>query len=465
MTFKAIHPPTAKQLDTLGLGPDTMPSAGRLVDCPVKLEFSPCPNSAWDKACALDQGGQTSTQQPDVEAVTGTTYYVSTSGTLDSRGTKESPWATLQQAIGVVQPGDKVIVGRGTHKGVRFPKLAGKDGEPPKGSVAGTAKAPIVVMADPDVEHGGVVITGTDTDKGGFTLEAGCDYVHIVGFTIENTKEWGVLFDGTTGNRLLGNTIRGVTGHSGVSVVGTDVVIAGNTVTDTHKRDSKSTTSGHGVTVSDNSKGVSIINNDIRDNEFTGIQITSENGIVEDLVVEENFIGGNGGNGINGDGSVKGRFQNNVIAKNERNGIVLYSIDIKERDPEASSRDNQVANNTIYQPNGSALKIGKGGSIGDLAANNLLGGGINMEGEAPGFVAFGNFSDLSPDVFVDLAAGDYRLAPNGPAFGAGVPSRDGFTAPKDADGRSPIGAFKFRQPGSAPMPTSPSPAGESEIIE
>ncbi len=82
---------------------DYLPS----VDLPVKTMY-------W-RVKAKNDSTASSWSKVNSFTVTGATYYVSTSGNNTNPGTQESPWATIEKAIGSVAKGDKILVMPGTY--------------------------------------------------------------------------------------------------------------------------------------------------------------------------------------------------------------------------------------------------------------------------------------------------------------------------------------------------------------
>lgn len=395
----------------------------------------------------------------------GKTYYVSPSGSPTNPGTKAAPWLAIQQAIGSVRPGDTVVVAAGIHDAPYFPEHA----------IAGTAKRPIVIMADPAAAPGSVVIArrnnGSDKHTG-ILLRSGCDYVHIRGFTIKNigTKDHpsgsiqgsGIFLAGTKGNELRNNVVQGINNAVGAIFVDnvSDVTIANNTITST----SGTNTRGHGLYISGSSSRVKILNNDIHDNEYIGIHINGDkseggSGIVTNLLIYGNIIYNNGQNGINADGIQHSMISNNVIYNNARNGVELYRVDAGE-----GSSYNSIVNNSIDQPNGKAVEIGDGGSVSrrNIVFNNVLHGGIGGTSTTGDELILNNnivHSSVSP--FIDSNLGNYTLVSPGPGIDKGISSFMNIPAQADASGRYHIGAFAFRHSPPNPKrqwPPTPSPA-------
>lgn len=426
-----------------------------------------------------DGGGFTGYDAGPITGLTGKTYYVSASTGSDSNaGTQAAPWKTIQQAGAVVAAGDTVIVLAGTYDGPIF----GWDTPPcsadPLCTVAGTSTNPILFEADPGAAAGSVVIAGKNAQNdSGFDLEPGCDYVDIVGFTVTNAgtsdqpagsiTKAGIAESGCKGNRILSNTVDGVSGIGGILVdTATDAIVAGNTLT--HVQGTGTT--GHGMYVSGSSVGVQVLENVIHDNAYVGIHVNGDvseglPGVAKNLFIAGNLIYDNGQNGINCDGIEDSTFVNNVIYGNARNGIELYQIDAY-----GGSTGNVIVNNTIDQSanaSGYAISIGACAydnqssqptpsgcstgaddtSTGNIAFDNVLLGGAGATSVVSNAdLSLGtNLTTSTSGLFVNAAGGNYTLAPGGPGVGTGQATFDGQSAPQAPGGGYDVGAFSFVQ--------------------
>jgi len=402
-----------------------------------------------------------------ITSASGHVYYVANGvpGASDQNpGTLAKPWATIQQAGSVVQAGDTVVVEPGNYAGVIFGWDA--PNSCPFSTIAGTAASHIVFEADPAAAPGSVVIGSKNAKSDvAFDLEPGSDFVDIVGFSIENdgtVTYAGVKIAGSTGNRVLDNTVTAAGGIGGIFVDGvTNVLIQGNTVTRTPGTGNR----GHGMYLSGSSSGVKVLENSIHDNEYVGIHVNGDiseggAGVVSDATIAGNLIYDNGQNGINADGLQNTTILNNLIYGNARNGIELYQIDAL-----GGSKNNVIVSNSIDQSNhGYAIEIAAcqydnqgsaptpsdcvsapfDSSTGNVAFDNVLIGasGADNTVTAADLVLSTNITSATPSPFVDASARNYALAPGGPGFGTGIASFGGADAPSDGN-QHDIGAFSF----------------------
>jgi hypothetical protein len=436
---------------------------------------SPDGGTPHDGGGSTDSGG-VGDAEGGITGLTGTTYYVSATMGKDSNpGTAAAPWQTIQNAGGgVVVPGDTVLVQAGTYDGPIF----GWDMAPCAGdklcTLAGTKTNPILFEADPKAAPGSVIIAAKNSENdSGFDLEPGCDYVDILGFTVNNdgtsdtpagsiTKA-GIALSGCTGNQILSNTVDGVSGIGGILVdTAADVIVRGNTSMKTQGTG----TTGHGMYISGSSVGVQVLDNILHDNDFVGIHINGDvseglPGVAKNLLISGNLIYDNGQNGINADGIEDSTIERNIIYHNDRNGIELYQIDAY-----GGSTGNVIVNNTIDQSTGSggyAISIAACAydnqssqptpadcttptadtSTGNIAFDNVLlgGAGAYTDVSSADLSLSTNLTTAASNLFVDMASGNYTLAKGGPGIGTGIAKFGGASAPPAGPGVYDIGAF------------------------
>jgi parallel beta-helix repeat protein len=364
------------------------------------------------------------------------TFYVATTGNNGNPGTSVAPWLTLQHAANVVQAGDLVIVRPGTYTGFEL-------------ETSGTEANPIEFRAE-----AGVIVNVPNPVRGdhGINLE-GASWIIVQGFTVIDMPEAGiraVLNDHVTirGNTLNSNGYWGVlTGFSD------DLLIEDNTASNSEVE--------HGIYVSNSGDRPTIRRNHVFGNNANGIHMNGDlseggDGIISGALVEANLIHDNGvagGSGINCDGVQSSRFQNNLLYGNHAGGITLYRID-----GGGSAVNNVVAHNTILQASDGRWAINiTNASTGNTVFNNILynehtfRGSITVSADSlPGLTSDYNvvmdrfstnngntritlaqwrtstgqdlhsFIALPADLFVSVAADNYRLKSTALAKDAGL---------------------------------------------
>ena len=365
------------------------------------------------------------TVAPLLAAQTGSTYYVSTSGSDSNPGTMGSPWLTIQHAANSVTAGATVYVYGGVYgEAVNFP-------------ASGTASAPIIFESYPGQT---AVIDGTSVacctsnppssgnDTQGLITIVNQSYVTISGFEIRNfstskatTTPAGVWITGSgTGVQLLNNLVHNITttveknGNAfGIAAYGTSqtpisyLVISGNEVYDLKTGESES------VNVDGNVTYFAITDNLVHDNDNIGIDAIGYEG-VGPVGYDEAMYGEISGNtvynisgidnagegdsydadGLYCDGCAYVTFENNLIHN------VDYGIEVasehkvcqsngtewsgpndtgtpgKGKDP-CNGRYVTVRNNVIYDSNACGISIGGysnsvGGTANAVIVNNTL---------------------------------------------------------------------------------------------
>jgi PKD repeat protein len=317
----------------------------------------------------------------------GPTFYVSPSGSDTNNGSSGSPWKTLQHAADMVQAGDTVIVRSGNYAGF----ILGWNTP-----TAGTATQRITFQADPNASPGTVIINGRNSKTHvGIDLEPGCDYITLSGFTIDGAggianypdKGSGIK---VTGNNdwVIGNTVINIDYGFGItSNYANNVRIEGNTVTGTGAHGNANY--GHAIYVAGDCTGARVVGNVLHNNDYIGLHINGDLGLIASALIAGNKIYNNGQNGINADGLQSSTIQNNLIYGYEGYGIVFYQIDAS-----GPSKNNTIVNNTIVSTVAgakAAIRI-KDGGTGNVIRNNILlgGGGVSLrisDNSLPGLVS------------------------------------------------------------------------------
>ncbi len=271
-------------------------------------------------------------------------------GSDSDPGSQGSPWATLQHAANTVQAGDTVHVLAGTYTGFDL-------------RTSGTPSAPIQFLGEP----GAVIDSDNPITPDGINLE-GADWIHIEGFTVEDTGRAGiraVLCEHVKiiGNHLIDNQRWGIfTGFCD------DLLIAGN--------EAEGSIDEHGIYVSNSGDRPAIRDNYLHGNAANGVHMNGDvsqggDGVISGALVERNVIvdnGESGGSGINCDGVQDSVIRNNLIIGNHATGISLYRID-----GGGGSTGNVVTHNTVVNDSDGrwGLTI-RDGSTGNTVLYNIF---------------------------------------------------------------------------------------------
>ena len=152
------------------------------------------------------------------------TYYVSTAGSDANAGSASRPFASIRQAAIVAKPGDTVLVRGGVYHPTQQIWIGSN----------GTKKNPIVYKP---FKNEKVTLDGSWMPASTDLLSIGGDYVTIQGFTIQNSRQIGVVVleaNGVriTGNHITGSSWQGIAGWGSHANAYTDLVIENNTIND-----------------------------------------------------------------------------------------------------------------------------------------------------------------------------------------------------------------------------------------
>ncbi|QDU91116.1 hypothetical protein Pla175_45340 [Pirellulimonas nuda] len=398
-------------------------------------------------------------------------YFVDPAGSDANPGSAAQPWLTLQQAADQVGPGDRVTVRQGEYVGFHL-------------NHGGAAGMPIEFVA----EAGAVISTRNPTTPDGINLE-GASHVVIDGFEVVGMPRAGVRtvgpFSGGAQSFAQHVAIRNVTstdnGKWGILTGFVDDLLIENNRT-------SGSIDEHGIYVGNSGDRPVIRNNRVWGNRANGIHVNSDvnsglDGVIEGAIISGNIIYDNGlggGSGINMDGVINSRVENNLLYNNHASGVSLYQID-----GALPSTGNVVANNTILQASDArwALNL-QDGATNTTVANNILlsehpfrgaidaspdslaglssdhnvvldrfttDGGDSVRTLAQWRTLTGgdshSFVSTAADLFVDPAAGDYRLKAASPARDAGwnaqAPATDLRGALRDTGAAADIGAYEW----------------------
>ena len=331
-----------------------------------------------------------------------TTYYVSPAGNDGNSGTKTSPFATLEHAAGLAQPGTTVIAESGTYAGFSL----GLGDNP----VTGTAANPVIFEADPTAAPGSVVIdtiwtgfgeTGTDAIR----IEgAGNAYITVKGFTITNPSSTitgaGIHDDNGNFCTYEYNTVTGM-GDWGIFTGFVSNSLFLNNICD-------ASVNQHGMYVSNTCSYDTLQGNTCANNGGCGIHMNGDisegsTGITTNNLIYDNIIYNNGaahgGSGLDCDGIQSSTIEDNLFYNNHASGMSLYAGDASQ-----GSTNNLIANNTWVTGNPGRFAInisavddtGTDASSGNIIFNNIIYGlDNNLHGaiEIDSASLFGTVSD------------------------------------------------------------------------
>src|SRR5579884_2830422 len=355
-------------------------------------------------------------------------YVVAPTGNDGAAGSQAAPWATLQHAVDTMQPGDSVTVADGSYAGFWM-----KDRQ-------GDAQHRFTIRAQNPL---GAKVTGpspSGSDPNDSIQLVSVSFATIDGFDVTGAPRAGVSirsFGDETGADTTDDVVQHCRSHDnggGVTTGRHDGIFTGFALNVVIQDNEVDHNAEHGIYVSNSADNPVVSRNKAHDNLANGLQIngdgsTGGDGVITHWTMEDNVVYGNHGAGaVNLDGACFGVLRNNLVYGNAGAGITLFQGDSME-----ASHDNVVANNTVYDPNGSRSGI----QIGDDANNNVVfnnvfssaGPGMEIQGVTGLVHDFNTVSSYSggsagphettPDpaqMFVNAAAGDFH---GGPALVSG----------------------------------------------
>lgn len=386
-------------------------------------------------------------------------YFVDPAGNDVHAGSATLPWLTLQHGVSQLKAGDTLTARAGKYAGF----VIGWDTTGLYGYTTGTAAAPITIQADPAAAPGSVIINAPPVGLPDFLIDTEnahgtVDYLTIQGFAINGAgapnATHGIRITQSTGVKVLGNTVTGVSGFGIFTSHTTDCTIDSNKVSGTLGGGS----TGHGIYVSDSAVRPVVTNNAIAANGGEGLHMNGDasnggTGLISNATVVGNIIHGNGENGINCDGVQNSKFSGNLVYGNARHQMALY-----KQDAAGAPIGNLITGNTFdgIGTSGAGFQA-INAAVGTVLQNNIIFGGANGDvvidaGSRVNLISdynitagtYGDYTGTTvilaawrkatgqdahsvqstPIVFTapNASPPDFTLAAKGPAMGAGTPA-------------------------------------------
>lgn len=408
------------------------------------------------------------------------TYFVAPppAGNDGNPGTNASPFATIQHAADIVNPGDTVTVKPGTYVGAKFAR-------------SGSLGSQIVFLAQPGVVVNTPGSLNTNNDN---LWVRDASYITIDGFESTAAGRSGIAVQAEPDAEAHGVVIQNNNCHNngrwGVFTGYAEGVIIRNNITSFSGTE-------HGIYVSNSADNPVITGNTVHDNHASGIQINADpaldgDGIISNALIDSNIIYNNGvggAAGINLASVVNSQISNNLLYGNLAGGIAGWDDGNCPCGPSGGfifgTHDNEIYNNTIVQPSTARFVISLlDGSTGNKIKNNILihqgsRGSINADStslagmdsdynavvnvfsadDGNTFINLAAWQALGYDqhsfvsntaaLFVNAAGNNYHLSNTSPALNAGTPVSG---VPLDLEGTSrpqgsaiDIGAYETLQ--------------------
>ena len=313
------------------------------------------------------------------------TIYIATNGNdTTGDGSSTNPYATLVQAVAVVQPGEMIYVKAGTYYPASEMEFH-KQGQPGK---------PIIISGDTNaVFDGSLMTSGRDIIHLSRYLDDGQEMYWI----IQNIKLLHAPRAGMRLNHVDYVTVRDV--EAGYNQ--TWGIFAGfSSYLHFIRVNAHHSAAQHGIYISNSGDNHIIEFCVVYENAGCGIHHNGDasmggDGIITNSTIRNNVIYGNGalgGGAINMDGVMYSKIYNNLVYSNRSSGITTFIID------GACSGSNVIVNNTVYctPSEGRYCLVMKGSVDGDgnivtantgnIIANNIFISGANccIENNAAG---------------------------------------------------------------------------------
>lgn len=345
----------------------------------------------WFSACEL--------QEPEPQPGQGKLYYVAPGGNDGNNGSRNSPWKSVQYALGRLEAGDTLTIMEGTYRESLYL------------SKSATAEKKIQIKGE---KLATTILDGVTATRDLFFIEKSA-YIEISNLTFTRAPRAGLRLS-YAHNVTVYNCVFAYNGRWGI-------------FTDFSNRSSirnneiYGSVTEHGVYISNSSDNATVSNNVIHHNYAAGIQFNADpsaggDGISSDCVIENNVIYENGyagGAAINVASVRNSTIQNNMIYDNYAGGIACWD---DNQGPSWGCKDLTIIHNTVFfqsQQGRWALSL-RNGSTGCNIYNNILAGGARgglefSENSLPGLRSDGNVfhRNNSPLVISDDKARTYTL--------------------------------------------------------
>lgn len=301
---------------------------------------------------------------------------MSPSGLDRNEGTCASPWRTLQKALDAARPGQIVVVRAGTYRERLLASHGGRPREPI--TLRAAAGERVVVRGQLKITASHLRIVGLVLDGAG--IASGGPLIYIAGVRRIRIERVEVR--------------RGARSGVFVGAGSQDVTILASWIHDNGQRARRD----HGI-VFERGAGGAVESTVVSRNRAVGVLIYPD---FDGVIVNQNTIVSNGASGVLVGGET------------------------------GTSDDVLVVNNILAYNGGQGVRTFWGGfpGMGNVATNNLIWGNRENDISRQGMTQDGNF--FSSPGFARRQSDDYHLRPRSPAVNQAIVR---YTAPVDRDGR------------------------------
>lgn len=375
------------------------------------------------------------TQPTTPPSATGSTYYVSASGSDFNPGTENQPWRTLQRAADTAIAGDLVLVNDGFYAGFRSVN-------------SGTANNPITFRAR---GSNAVINSRNSMTADNINIENN-DYITVSGFKVMNSARDGIRIAVARNVTVSNNTISGSRRFGILTGFAPAIQLINNDV---------SNSSEHGIYVSNSNSSNDnpvLRNNRSYNNGQNGIQLNGDpnaggDGLLTGAVIEKNVIRDNQLKGLSIISSSDSIIRNNIIYNNGIQAGAGGIHIVEEIGTAVHSNNNTIVNNTIVESRIAAIRI-NANNINNVVFNNIAIGrySVALEGSGNFMDSASNFQSTSTtELFVNQGLADFHLLNGASVINAGKAAFGEKNAPSDDfDGNTrpqgagfDIGAYEF----------------------
>jgi len=372
---------------------------------------------------------------------------------VDDTAGPQQEYSTIQSAVSVAQAGQTVLVHNGNYAGF----VASRSGTSTNRiTIRANGNAVVIDQAEPGGSGNSILVNGKS-------------YVTIDGFIVERGGASG--YGLAARNASATSPMRGLVISNNVvrNSASTNLYLSQVADSLVEGNETSGSMTSHGIYLANGgSDNTTLRGNRSFNNAKNGIHLNGDasvggDGLHTGIIIENNVLYDNTGNGMDLDGMQDSTVQNNLVYGNGRHSLRVFQIDAA-----AGPKNLRIINNTFVSGNGWAMKLSEDGG-GHVIFNNILfstssslgaicvgntsfssdrnavTGRFSVNNEASvidlsQWQALGHgansFTSNSGSLFTNASGGQYTLMGGVPAIDAGMASFQAVSAPgQDIDGQ------------------------------